>query len=85
MTMNPSQLLGGADELEAEKEIFSMSTEFDRLKSMVRHQLEDAESNLAYAERQYIRAKKELRIAEESYARICADDPDELGRRRRQR
>ena len=56
---------------------------FDRLKSLIRQQVEDAEANLAYTERQYYRAQKELETAKASYAKICADDPDELFQRRR--
>lgn len=78
MTKNPSQLL---DRDDTETPALVYGEGFDRLKALVRQQVEDAEANHAYAERQYHRAQKELKTAKESYARICAGDVNEVFKR----
>lgn len=78
MTMNHSRRL---DETETPAQGYGEG--FDHLKKLIHQQVEDAEANLDYARRQYERAQKELQTAKASYARICADDPDELTQRRR--
>lgn len=47
---------------------------YERLKSLIERQVKDAEANVAYAERQYHRAKQELATVKASHARICTED-----------
>lgn len=39
-------------------------------------QVKDAEENLAFAKAQYVKAKKELVVLQQSHTRLCSSDCD---------